>query len=573
MRDISENLHHSIDYNKKLNEQPNIVLSDGDSIDIPVTNDELMLKLYLLSIDDMIKSKKIIGFNETNTCSFNISFSFIDDEYTVWEKMIRLAKKYDIKFKINEKYECCAEELENYINKFVKSDRDNKKEFIFKNKGYKLEYNPITNTSNDTRPTYDSSIKTALLISEYLNEDLCNYLNDNRDSVSSITFALNKGDKFDKRKLNILKETIDNLKKDKSLPIYEMYFFSNCYYCNKEEFMNLLEFERYVRKNYKNDYELKFHSGNTIINKRQIINGNNKINEVVKYLKESSLSPYEKVVYVQKLLSEKKFFNSKSPFINQDIYTILNTRNIVCIGYAMIFNAIFDELNDENIKVRIQVFDYNISSKDKNSVLHSLNTLYVKDEKYDFEGYYDLDITASGEGLSNLSYFMLPAGDIINITRMKKWKDEENYMNGLISKKPALFIEGAPTYYKNISEKRLKNTNEFLDTPMGKEAKKYTDLVCEDEVDKVLYAVKRCVDKTKPISIVSTQKALETVAKSGGLSESESKEYAKNAILQETFNAFFIYDREKCRNEFAKYSLEIEKDNVKLIQKDKNNKR
>ena len=55
MRDISENLHHLIDYNKKLNEQPNLFLSDGDSIDIPVTIDELMLKLYLLTIEDMIK--------------------------------------------------------------------------------------------------------------------------------------------------------------------------------------------------------------------------------------------------------------------------------------------------------------------------------------------------------------------------------------------------------------------------------------------------------------------------------------------------------------------------------------
>ena len=246
---------------------------------------------------------------------------------------------------------------------------------------------------------------------------------------------------------------------------------------------------------------------------------------------------------------------------------------MVCIGYAMLFNTIFNELNDENIKVRIQVFDYNISDKNGTGILHGLNTIYVKDEKYNFEGYYDLDITASGEGLSNLSYFMLPSGDITNITRMKKWKDEENYMNGLISKKPVLFVEEAPTYYKKISKKRLENTSEFLNTPMGEEAKSYTSLIYEDEVDRVLYAVKRCVEKTKPISIVSTQRALETVLKTIGMSELESKDYAKNFILQETFNAFFIYDRERCRNEFAKYSLEIEKDNIWLTNKNKNNKR
>ena len=110
----------------------------------------------------------------------------------------------------------------------AKGTINNIKEFIFKNKNYKLNCNPITDTSHDTKPIYDSSIKHALLISEYLNEDLAGYLNDNHNNISSITFALNKGDKLDKDKLNILKEAIDNLRKDKSLPIYEIYFFSNC---------------------------------------------------------------------------------------------------------------------------------------------------------------------------------------------------------------------------------------------------------------------------------------------------------------------------------------------------------
>lgn len=560
VRDISCNEVH--EYEEFITKK--IDLKPGDCISIPIDNDNIYYMLEMLS-------KRNVDNKELSYCFDARKFIFIP--YDKWIDLIRCAKKNNINFIVNAKQEYTPIEMENYINKFTRVNREGKNEFLFKYNYFKSDNNPLKNENKDCFE------KKSVYIDLYLDDDDNKKLIDNmmnevkklninsKDTI--ISFCLNSGESFDREYSRKVKSILKYIYEKYPQMEFDIGFSSFCRYYTKDEFVQLLKIEKYIKDNYKNNYELKFTDHETIFNKDQILTANSKISDVVDELKKSKLSPYEKILYVHKLLSEREYYeDEENKKISRNIYSILNSDKIVCIGYTSLFSAIFKELNDDNIVTETLTIttDY---------YCHSINCVYVKDKKYNIEGFYDMDATANN-GSDRLYGFMIPAGDIFNgCNKTKNIKAGPHINAGNLSNESFSF-----KYNKKLLDIELdsgeeeKNTISFLEsTDMGKKALKES-YVRGGKLTTIFNAINKCVESSRSIPIEVTREALVNVAiKCYGMSLDKSKEYASNVIVRNIYETLFTYQREKCKNDFAKVSLEIERGKYKFEVKNQiNNK-
>lgn len=518
------------------------------SLSFPFTEELYDKKLKI--VKNLVNDRMIV--NENN--HYNILFDLTNGmpgTYKDWKFVIDYAKEHNMLIKLNTLYACYPHELKKYIDKFTKTNEKNEKELIFRRQTTLIKDNPFT--QSNTSSLEELILNQGCEINDDLLESAKNLIESSNTNLLALT--LSNANQFDKSQLIKTKELIDFLKTNYPNKKIDICFYSKHYYYTSDEFKNLLLLEKYIKKNYSKDYELKFYSGSTLVNKEQILHANSIIKKVANQLKKSSLSPYEKLIYVRKLLTEKEynFKNSAS----QDIYSVLNSNQMVCVSYSLIFNAIFEELNDPNIKVTTQIYQ----DSDKEDLLHALNNVYVNDEKYNIEGYYDLDLTMSPSNL--LTKFMVPTEDTFNATSTKTRSkvDYFRHCTLLDNRRTCYFNRHIDEHDKTLNNTTINNTLKHLNTPMGRQAL----TKAQTNHTSLFEAIWDCLDKSKPIPIETTKKALETVSqKCFDMNEVDAKAYTSNVIYETIFNSIFNYDRAKCKNTFATESLEIEKGNVSL---------
>ena len=555
MRDITNNKQYSIDFDfeKNINNISPIVLNNGDYINIPAIlpfNKEFY-EMHFNYIKKLINNNKIKCIDD-GTFSIVLEFNKLNTtDYNDWVSILTFAKKNNLQFKINEKTEYNPKEMKNYIDKFCTLDIKGRKKFIFEEDSFFSNNNPFIPSENDPDVILDIE-KICLHLDDQIEDTIKWYLE--RCNSKKIILVSKEGN-FEQKHLNYAKRALETLKEFCSGGNKEIYFGSRHHYYTSEEFKRLLKFEKYCKEKYDENYELKFHSGSNFINKTQILNANNKISSIVNYLKQSKLSPYEKILYVHKLLAEKEYLKNHNA--DQDPYAALNSRSIVCITYCSIFKAIFDELNDSNIKVEIQLLNY----LDEKESSHAINCVYLKDKKYNIEGYYDLDITINSSK-DTLNYFMVPAGDAM-LRASHKRTIKVPYNSSIYIKRICYFtkrnLHNLDGIDEQIDQKTIKNTYNFLNTSIGNKLSLFSK---KNESINLFKTVNNAIEKTSIIPLDTTKQALKNVFVSCfGKDEETSNKLANNIIIKTIYNSIYYYIREECKNEFAKKSLTIEKGN------------
>lgn len=155
----------------------------------------------------------------------------------------------------------------------------------------------------------------------------------------------------------------------------------------------------------------------------EVETANSKISQVANTIKYENKSPLEKLLTAYRVVTERNYVKSgklEEPGESRSIYSILNSNKIVCAGFALYLKSIMEEIGDENIKIYENFVALSKNNKKINGHHENL-IVYIKDEKYNIDGYYCLDPTndCSGENIDfhqmetqNLNYFMLPLGDI-----------------------------------------------------------------------------------------------------------------------------------------------------------------
>lgn len=118
--------------------------------------------------------------------------------------------------------------------------------------------------------------------------------------------------------------------------------------------------------------------------------------EAVKYyrrlINENNLSPVEKVMYAYDIMKTFPYNESiKDAFDSRDPHRIVETGNIVCVGYSDMLKVILNGL-DENIKVmNLVVTGYDKQQDVKYN--HARNIIRIDDDKYNMHGIYSVDVT------------------------------------------------------------------------------------------------------------------------------------------------------------------------------------
>lgn len=132
-------------------------------------------------------------------------------------------------------------------------------------------------------------------------------------------------------------------------------------------------------------------SGDEILNATQQILSIK--NEILKY----NLSPFEQIMYVYDIVRRRKYKKSSENYISsRDIIKILNSDNIVCLGYSKLFETILVELN-----IDVQTIKLNYIGM---KVAHARNVVTVIDPKYNLNHILVFDTTFDSNNQDNNSY-------------------------------------------------------------------------------------------------------------------------------------------------------------------------
>ena len=202
---------------------------------------------------------------------------------------------------------------------------------------------------------------------------------------------------------------------------------------------------------------------------------------------ESNLSPAEKLMYafdIMKTFAYKESITDKRD--SREPHRVIETGNIVCVGYAYLLNQILKDLDDNII---ISNFVVNCYDKDNNYLGdHQRSIVKLEDEKYNINGIYVLDATWDSENeeiknkidndytsLDLYRYFLVPLKEYKKIFRNDSlpqlFKEYERYndqieetnelnkmMNDLLERKKQsqLSIEYYCLFNKNIKEEEIR---------------------------------------------------------------------------------------------------------------------
>ena len=303
--------------------------------------------------------------------------------------------------------------------------------------------------------------------------------------------------------------------------------------------------------------DIKMLSGDLLWSVEQIVNANSKLDNLVEKIKSKNLSPVEQLMYAYKEVTKRVYTTEiadESYYISRDIYGVLNSDKIVCVGYSELFKEIVSRLElGSDAQVFLNLVDTTIEIKENGKEKikkerHENCIVYIKDEKYGLDGYYYFDPTWDAQKendkmITKFSYFLLPLGEIANMRKatIKNIKDlndfdEIEYLENNLPK----FVEDIS--FGQHKAKLSYNMEQFLNSDYDlkyimqkdKNARKYSSAseLCEKEPELFYSLLKQ---KSKTIRVDNVIKMIANVVKADNMQKSDEdicrlvqKIYAQN---------------------------------------------
>ena len=154
----------------------------------------------------------------------------------------------------------------------------------------------------------------------------------------------------------------------------------------------------------------------------EIIQTERIINSIAEHIKSYNYSPLEILLHLYDLIRDREYIKegpNENNRLSRDLSSVLLGDKIVCEGYSNVFKIIAERLNISTINVRLH-------SK-TGMTGHMINAVYLKEEKYNIDGIYYIDITAGrkikdNEFLSSYLSFLKTKKEYELFTR-KKYED------------------------------------------------------------------------------------------------------------------------------------------------------
>lgn len=126
------------------------------------------------------------------------------------------------------------------------------------------------------------------------------------------------------------------------------------------------------------------------------------IDDIVNKIKKYNLSPLEQIMYAYDLVRDRVYTSegkNEDYSVSRDISSALLGDKIVCVGYAIIFEKVLNNLGIGSKAVSIK-------RKSNPAFGHRRNMIYVNDPKYDVDGIYYFDATWDSKKKNSESSFL-----------------------------------------------------------------------------------------------------------------------------------------------------------------------
>lgn len=119
----------------------------------------------------------------------------------------------------------------------------------------------------------------------------------------------------------------------------------------------------------------------------QVLNAQQQLNKFLEGIKKLDASPFEKYLLIHDYITSRVYKDNGTNASSRDIISIMNSDNIVCVGYSKLLEY---ACNEVGIKCIVNVC--NVDQKDgKGFVGHRNNFVYIDDPKYGIKGWYYAD--------------------------------------------------------------------------------------------------------------------------------------------------------------------------------------
>jgi len=227
-----------------------------------------------------------------------------------------------------------------------------------------------------------------------------------------------------------------------------------------------------------------------------VLKANNFVDNLAIKIKEKNLSPFESILYIHSFITENfemtDFIDEVDNLFNINVKVaekgrvipdILQNKNIVCAGFASLVKAVVDKLNFKDLKC--EILGSNLFQKGDESYEniggHCNNLIYIKDEKYNIDGYYmeDASWDAKEEDFENgkgFAYCLYPIADLEKIEEMYFVQhNEKSRLKNLMFNQDEIS--------KNIIDEEISEKEELLKQLKNREKDSPIDF---DLIDKIL---------------------------------------------------------------------------------------
>lgn len=129
--------------------------------------------------------------------------------------------------------------------------------------------------------------------------------------------------------------------------------------------------------------------------KNEYINEEEKLNNLIKPIKESNISQYEKFIAVYNLVKQFKPYkeNNKKHEESRSLRYILNNKYIVCVGFQKLLETLLNKVGIPTMDIGVKVDDEYKENEGSKLSGHAKNIVKIDDNKYNIHGIYITDAT------------------------------------------------------------------------------------------------------------------------------------------------------------------------------------
>lgn len=217
----------------------------------------------------------------------------------------------------------------------------------------------------------------------------------------------------------------------------------------------------------------------------QVILANEKVDSVVKFIKDNNLSPYEAMLFIHRYITSVFKYTEGKLGEASTIVGAYNNNKIICSGYSSLTKAIIDKLGYKDLSCDFISCGLYSKFPFKKLGSHSQIVVHIKDEKYGIDGHYINDACwdskndkhEKGRGFAHCMYSVNDlrhmnniiyagqtddkdrgAGLIIDYTQIKKYRKN----NHIKKKSPFATPEVVKKYGKKSTPIPLDTTKKAL---------------------------------------------------------------------------------------------------------------